>query len=93
MCDNVKSTLKQRCVFQRWNLQRQRTSNQRYAFHFNFDMNNVRQLQNNVVIFNVEFHNVAKLRNNVLKMIISKKNKKNLFQIEYTEFKVLTTIS
>ena len=30
--DNVKSTLKQRCVFQRWNLQRRTTSNQRCVF-------------------------------------------------------------
>ena len=30
--DNVKSTLKQRCVFQRWNLQCLTTSNQRCVF-------------------------------------------------------------
>ena len=30
--DNVKSTLKQRCVFQRWNLQRRTKSNQRCVF-------------------------------------------------------------
>ena len=30
--DNVRSRLKQRCVFQRWNLQRQTTSNQHCVF-------------------------------------------------------------
>ena len=60
--------------------------------YFNIDMNNVRQHQNNVVCFNVEFHNVGQRRNNVVKMTISKKNKKS-YQIEYTEFKVLTVIS
>ena len=55
---------------------------------FNVDMNNVRQRRNNVVIFNVEFYNVDKRRNNVMKMTFSKKKK-----IEYTEFKILTTIS
>ena len=44
------------------------------------------------VIFNVKFHNVSKRRNNVVKMTISKNDKKKIFQIEYTEFKVLTTI-
>ena len=57
-------------------------------------MNNVRQRRNNVVIFNVEFYNVGKRQNNVVKMTTSKKNKKKKkIQIEYTEFKVLTTIS
>ena len=45
-----------------------------------------------VVIFNVEFYNVGKRRNNDMKITVSKKNKKQ-FQIEYTKFKVLTTIS
>ena len=57
------------------------------------DMNNVGQRQNNVVIFNVEFYNFGKRRNNVVKMTASTKNKKKLIQIEYPEFKVLTTIS
>ena len=61
--------------------------------YFNVDMNNIRQRRNNVVIFNVEFYNVGKPRNNVVKMTSSKKNKKKKFQIEYPEFKVLTTIS
>ena len=61
--------------------------------YFNIDMNNVRQRRNNVVIFNVEFYNVGKRRNNVVKMTASKKNKKKLTQIEYPEFKILTTIS
>ena len=60
---------------------------------FIVDINNVRQRRNNVTIFKVEFHNVVKRPNNVLKMTISKKNKNKVFQIEYTEFKVLTTIS
>ena len=48
---NVKSTLKQRCVFPCWNLQRRIND-----VYFNVDINNVRQRRNNVVIFNVEFH-------------------------------------
>ena len=63
------------------------------VLRFNVDINNVRQRRNNVTIFKVEFHNVVKRPNNVLKMTISKKNKSKIFQIEYTEFKVLTTIS
>ena len=55
-------------------------------------MNNVRQRRNNVVIFHVEFHNIGQRWNNVVKTTISKKNQKKSFQIEYTEFKVLTTI-
>ena len=55
----------------------------------NVYMNNVRQRRNNVTIFNVEFHNVGKCRRNVVKMTISRKKS----QIEYTEFKVLTTTS
>ena len=54
----------------------------------------------NVVIFNVEFYNVGKRRNNVVKMTSSKKNKKTpgkiqigKIQIEFLEFKILTTIS
>ena len=70
--DNVISTLKQRCVFQHWNLQRRIN-----VAYFNVDMNNVRQRRNNVVIFNVEFYNVGKRRNNVVKMTASKKNKKH----------------
>ena len=49
----------------------------------NIDMNNLIQRGNNIVIFNSELHNISKRRNNVVKKI----------QIEYTEFKVLTTIS
>ena len=36
---NVKSTFEQRCVCQRWNLQRPTTSNQRFWIHFYADMN------------------------------------------------------
>ena len=60
--------------------------------YFNLDMNNIRQRRNNIVIFNVDFHNVGKRWNNVVKTTISKKNKKRLFQIESTKFKVLITI-
>ena len=55
-------------------------------------MSKVRQRRNNVTIFDVEFY-VGKRRNNVVKMTASKKNKKKLTQIEYPEFKILTTIS
>ena len=56
---NVKSTLKQRCVRQRWNLQRWNN-----VVYFNVELNNVRQRRNNVVIFNVDFHNLGQRRNN-----------------------------
>ena len=69
--DNVKSTLKQRCVFQCWNLQLRID-----VVCFNVDMNNVWQRSNNVIISNVEFQNVGNRRNNAVKMTISKKNKK-----------------
>ena len=39
--------------------------------YFNVDMNNVRQLRNNVDILNVEFYNVVKRRNNVVEMAVS----------------------
>ena len=39
----------------------------------NVDINNFRQLSNNVVILNVEFHNVDQRRNSVLNMTIFKK--------------------
>ena len=61
--------------------------------YFEVDINNVRQRRNNVVIFDVDMNNVGKRRNNVVKMSISKKKQKKSFQIEYTEFEVLTTIS
>ena len=61
--------------------------------YFNFGIYNVEQRWNNVVIFNVEFQKVGKRRNNVVKMTISRKNENKLFQIEYTELTVLTTIS
>ena len=67
--------------------------------YFNVDMNNVRQRRENVTIFNVVFYNVVKRRNNVVKMTTSKKNKRipgkiqiGKIQVEYPEFKVLTTI-
>ena len=60
--------------------------------HFNVDMNNIRQRRNKIVLFNVEFHNVSQRRDNVAKMTIFKIIKKNHFKLEYTEFKVLTTI-
>ena len=60
--------------------------------YFNVDINNVRQRRNNVVIFNVDMNNIGKRQNNIVKMTISKRNKTS-FEIEYTEFEVLTTIS
>ena len=45
-----------------------------------------------VVFFNVEFHNVGQRRDKVVKMTISESSNKKSFQLEYTEFKVLTTI-
>ena len=75
---NVKSTLKQPRVFQRWNLQRRATWNQCYVFQHN--VNNVRQRRNNIVIFNVDMNNVDKRRNKVVKMYISKKNKTKHFK-------------
>ena len=74
--NNVKSMLKQRYVFQRWNF----NNIEQYRInvvYFNVDMNNVRQHRNNVVIFNVKFHNVGKRGNNVVKTSFSEKNKKN----------------
>ena len=61
------TTLKQRYLFQCWNLQSRIN-----AVYFNVDINNVRQRRNKVVIFNVEFHKVGQHRN-VVKMTISKK--------------------
>ena len=66
--------------------------------YFNDDMNNFRQRRNNVAIFKVEFYNVGKRQNNVVKMTTSKKKKIPVkikigkIQVEYLEFKVLTTI-
>ena len=81
MWQNVKSTLKQRCIRQRGNLQRGTLSvstNQRInVVYFNVDLNNVRQSRNNVVIFNVDFHNVGQLRNSVVNITIWKKINKN----------------
>ena len=37
LVDNVKSTLKQCCVFQRWNLQHRTTSNQRCVFQRGYE--------------------------------------------------------
>ena len=75
------------------------TSNNVESTYFNVDMNNIRQLRNNVVIFNVEFYNVGKRRNNVAK-VTAQTHKKipgkiqiQKIQIEYLKFKVLTTIS
>ena len=66
---NVKSTLKQRCVRQRWNynVEQRRIK----VVHFNVDLNNVRQRRNNVVVFNVDF-------NNVVNMTIWKKKKASI---------------
>ena len=61
--------------------------------YFSVDMNDVTQRRNNVAIFHVKFHNIGQRRNNVVKRTISKKNQNKSFQIEYTEYKVLTIIS
>ena len=58
---NVKSTLEQRCVFQRWNLQRRTTLNQCCVFQRWY-----KQRRNNVVIFNVDMSNNGKRRNNIV---------------------------
>ena len=61
--------------------------------YVNLGMKNVRQRWNNFAIFKVQFHNACQCRKNVEKMTISIKNKNKSFQIEYTEFKFLATIS
>ena len=68
---NVKSTLKQRCVCQRWNLQRRTKLKQHCVFHRWTEQR--WQRRNNVVIFNVDFHNVGQRRNDVANMTIWKK--------------------
>ena len=74
--ENVKSTLKQRYVRQRWDLQHYTASNQRYQrCLFQRDTNNIRQFQKIVFIFNVEFQNVVQCRDNVVIMTICKKLK------------------
>ena len=70
---NVKSTLKQRCVRQRRNLQCWQCWNN--VVFFNVELNNVRQRRNNVVIFNADFHNVGQRRSNVTNTTIWKKDK------------------
>ena len=85
---NVKTTFKQRCVFQCWHLQCRTTSNQH--LHFIVDMNNVRQSRNNVFVFNFEFHSVGKRQNNVVKMTTSKRNNnKNYFKYNTRDSKFL----
>ena len=61
--------------------------------YFNVSMKNVREHGNNVVLFNGKLPNVVQRRNNVVEMIISKKNQKLWFQIEYSEFKLLPAVS
>ena len=61
--------------------------------YFNVDVSNVKQRPKNIVLFNVEFENVSQRGNNAVETTISKWNKKNSFQIEYTELKVFTAIS
>ena len=72
--NNVKSSLKQNCVFQGWNLQRWTTSNQGFVV----DLNIVKQLRNNVFIFSVHFSNFGQRQNNVVNITICKKLKNNL---------------
>ena len=85
--DYVKLTLKQRCVFQCWNFQRQTTSNQRCVFQRRNEQRTATSKQR------CHFQQRVKRRSNVVKITISKKNKQVMIQIEYMEFKVLTTIS
>ena len=70
---NLKSTLKQRCVFQRSILQSRIN-----VVYFNVDMSNIRHCRNNVVLFSFEFHNFSQRGNNVLKMTISERNRKKI---------------
>ena len=74
---NVKPTLKQRCIRQRWSLHSQRWNN---FVYFNVELNNIRQRRNNIVVFNVDFYNVEQRRNNVANMTISKKINKPRFK-------------
>ena len=73
---NIKSTLKQRCVRQLWDLQRRIN----FVYFVYFDLSNVRQRRNNV-IFNVDLHNVEPRRTNVVNMIIKKDEKINFESI------------
>ena len=67
--ENVKSTSKQRCVCQRWNLQCWATS---IPIFF---VNSIRQRRNNVIMFSIELQNTGQHRNNVVNMTICKKSK------------------
>ena len=67
---NVKSTLEQSRVCERWNLQCRIN-----VVYLNIVMGILRQRGNNVVIFNIEFDNVGQHQNNVVNMTIFKKNK------------------
>ena len=54
----------------------------------NVDINNIRQLSNNVVVLNVEFHNIDQRRNNVLNITMFKKlikAKKYIFELQKKE--------
>ena len=76
--DNVKSTLKQCCLCQRWDLQRWATSDQRYLFQR-------RQRRNSAVVFNIEFtRRVDQRWNNVVSITLFKKLKraKNIFELQ-----------
>ena len=73
-CDNVKSTLKQRCVFQHgiYNVEKRRIN----VVYYNVDINNVRQCENNV-IFNVEFSTkLVNVETTLLKWLYLKRTKK-----------------
>ena len=83
--DNVKSTLKQRCVCQRWNLQHWTTSNQRCLFQcwFKKKLGNVET----TLSFSKSIYTTFEpRRNNVVNMTI-KKMKKNFESITHNTFK------
>ena len=61
------------------------------VMYFHVDMNNIRQRRNNVFILSLSFTTVLNVEIMLWKWPFLKKTKKN-YQIEYTEFKVLTTI-
>ena len=70
---NVKSTLKQRCVRQCWNLQHSTTLKQSCVFQRWIEQRYT--TSKNVVVFNVDFNNVGQRRNNAANMTISKNKK------------------
>ena len=54
--------------------------------YFNVDVDKVRQRRNNVVLFKLSFTTLVNVKTTLWKWLFPKRN---LFQIEYTQFKVL----